>query len=381
MSMTDTPDTDDESHPTSRPTVSPSRTLTRTSLPSRPRRRSCRSPPARRGRTSRPCAPVRRVGIRELAGVIAAAAVSGDPSTVHRIMTSPGARAPSASRPPSPTSPWSAPTTSGAIYRPAYQAELVEIVSLRLAARRRPPPGRPRAGRLPRTRRSTAWTTLPTDGDPVAEKVAITSDPPPVDPDIGAGADLGRWQRHVPAAPRLRFAVVRGGLRPGRRRRLRPEDRHVRRHRAPRRRHRCARPHSTTRSSTIVGKLFGGLTRPSSPPSGPLFCLVSPGPRRRRMIGVTEPRTGPPSGTAPSGSGRSRVDEPSAGSRSSSTPTCPPRRASSARATAPRGTTCPARRSASRAVNVGLLGLDIAVYGYGALGVQYPGALVKTTVP
>jgi hypothetical protein len=34
-----------------------------------------------------------------------------------------------------------------------------------------------------------------------------------------------------------------------------------------------------------------------------------------------------------------------------------------------------------RAVNVGQLGLDIAVYGYGALGVQYPGALAKTTVP
>ena len=34
-----------------------------------------------------------------------------------------------------------------------------------------------------------------------------------------------------------------------------------------------------------------------------------------------------------------------------------------------------------RAVNVGHLGLDIAVYGYGALGVQYPLALVKTTTP
>jgi hypothetical protein len=34
-----------------------------------------------------------------------------------------------------------------------------------------------------------------------------------------------------------------------------------------------------------------------------------------------------------------------------------------------------------RAVNVGNLGLDIAVYGYGALGVQYPGAFAKTTVP
>jgi hypothetical protein len=31
-----------------------------------------------------------------------------------------------------------------------------------------------------------------------------------------------------------------------------------------------------------------------------------------------------------------------------------------------------------QAVNVGLLGLDIAVYGYGALGIQYPGAFVKT---
>lgn len=34
-----------------------------------------------------------------------------------------------------------------------------------------------------------------------------------------------------------------------------------------------------------------------------------------------------------------------------------------------------------RAINVGQLGLDVAVYGYGALGVQYPGAIVKTTVP
>lgn len=34
-----------------------------------------------------------------------------------------------------------------------------------------------------------------------------------------------------------------------------------------------------------------------------------------------------------------------------------------------------------RAVNVGLLGLDVAVYGYGALGIQYPGAFAKTTVP
>jgi hypothetical protein len=34
-----------------------------------------------------------------------------------------------------------------------------------------------------------------------------------------------------------------------------------------------------------------------------------------------------------------------------------------------------------RAINVGQLGLDVAVYGYGALGVQYPGSLVTTTVP
>jgi hypothetical protein len=34
-----------------------------------------------------------------------------------------------------------------------------------------------------------------------------------------------------------------------------------------------------------------------------------------------------------------------------------------------------------RAANVGLLGLDVAVYGYGALGIQYPGAFTKTVVP
>lgn len=34
-----------------------------------------------------------------------------------------------------------------------------------------------------------------------------------------------------------------------------------------------------------------------------------------------------------------------------------------------------------RAINVGLLGLDVAVYGYGACGVQYPGAIVKAVVP
>jgi hypothetical protein len=34
-----------------------------------------------------------------------------------------------------------------------------------------------------------------------------------------------------------------------------------------------------------------------------------------------------------------------------------------------------------RAINVGQLGLDIAVYGYGACGIQFPGAVVKTTVP
>jgi hypothetical protein len=34
-----------------------------------------------------------------------------------------------------------------------------------------------------------------------------------------------------------------------------------------------------------------------------------------------------------------------------------------------------------RAINVGQLGLDVGVYGYGAVGVQYPYALVKATVP
>ena len=34
-----------------------------------------------------------------------------------------------------------------------------------------------------------------------------------------------------------------------------------------------------------------------------------------------------------------------------------------------------------RAINVGHLGLDVAVYGYGACGVQYPGSLVKSTQP
>jgi hypothetical protein len=34
-----------------------------------------------------------------------------------------------------------------------------------------------------------------------------------------------------------------------------------------------------------------------------------------------------------------------------------------------------------QAVNVGRLGLDISIYGYGALGVQFPAALVKTVQP
>jgi HK97 family phage prohead protease len=34
-----------------------------------------------------------------------------------------------------------------------------------------------------------------------------------------------------------------------------------------------------------------------------------------------------------------------------------------------------------RAVNVGQLGLDVGVYGYGAVGIQFPYALVKATVP
>ena len=127
---------------------------------------------------------------------------------------------------------------------------------------------------------------------------------------------------------------------------------------------------------TVVGKLMAGLTPATTPPGGLFLAMaynVGVG-----LIGVPDgrPRVLERVGVV-------RIVHPDHRHRR----TLRVRRSEHARASTyllghrsgATWYTVPGTPFNLRAINTANLGLDVAVYGYGALGIQYPGSFVKTT--
>lgn len=130
---------------------------------------------------------------------------------------------------------------------------------------------------------------------------------------------------------------------------------------------------------TVIGKLIGALSPATTPPGG-LFCAVAYD-VGVGLIGVTRDE-GPAFWDGHVNFGRMTPELTNdAGLTVYVDPTLPARTYLAGHRDGATWYDLPGTPFNLRAVNVGLLGLDIAVYGYGALGIQYPGAFTKTTVP
>lgn len=128
--------------------------------------------------------------------------------------------------------------------------------------------------------------------------------------------------------------------------------------------------------TTIVAKLLGALN-PANVPAGKLF-LVVPWAVAASLAGVTA-QNGPAFWTLSIDLGNYLPDMSAAGLPLVIDPNMPPNTYLMGLTTAATWYDTPGVPYTLQAVEVERLGLDLSVYGYGALGVQYPAALVKTT--
>jgi len=129
----------------------------------------------------------------------------------------------------------------------------------------------------------------------------------------------------------------------------------------------------------VLGKLIGGLSPATTPPGG-LFCAVSHD-VGVGLIGVPRDE-GPAFWDGHVNFGRMTPEVTTdAGLSVFVDPNLPARTYLAGHRQGATWYDLPGTPFNLRAVNVGLLGLDIAVYGYGALGIQYPDAFTKTQQP
>jgi hypothetical protein len=126
----------------------------------------------------------------------------------------------------------------------------------------------------------------------------------------------------------------------------------------------------------VVAALFGALN-PANVPAGRMFLAV-PWATAASLIGITA-LNGPAYWSMSIDLGNFVPDTSVAGLLTIVDPNMPAGTYLLGLTTAATWYDTPGVPFTLQAVNVGQLGLDLAVYGYGALGVQYPGALVKTT--
>ena len=327
--------------------------------------------------------PVRRhpyaaVGIRDLSQMIAAAA--GDPRLAQRvgqIMASPGTRVAAPTVEAALTDITMVGTNNiGSMYRPGYQAELVEIVSHGSPAVDAIRQGDLQRGDYPNVS-FNRWELAPVVGEQVAEKDEIPTSPAKITPssapvktfatgndvsqqvlDFGSPSFVEDWIRAagVDYAQVIDTYALTGLLA-------------------------VATPVTSVAGASltdILAGLIGGLN-PAAVPAGGLFALVSWDIGVGAMGATNDDRPAFWDGSISFGSFIPSVTM--GGLSIAVDPNMPTGTALLGLRNAATWYDLPGTPFSLRAVNVGLLGLDIAVYGYGALGIQFPAALTKTTVP
>jgi len=264
----------------------------------------------------------------------------------------------------------------GAMYRPAYQPELIDIVTQ----------GAPlvevlRQGDLLRgdypNKTFTKWTTRPQVALQTAEKTQIASGPAKIDTvnvpvstwatgndisvqaqDFGSPSLIEDWLRAaaIDYAETIQTYAATGLLA-------------------------AATPVATLAGDTfiqIVGKLIAALNPLSVPPGG-LFLAVSYD-VWAGLVSVTQ-ANGPAFWSGSVSFGSMLPTGEMGGLSVFYSPDLPAKTYLLGLRNAATWYDLPGSPFNVRAVNVNLLGLDIGLYGYGALGVQYAAALVKTTQP
>lgn len=322
--------------------------------------------------------PFADVGIADLSRMIAAAQASGDldlARRVHQITTSPGARTTAIQAALTDVTLVGTPNI-GPMQRPGYQAELVEIVSH----------GSPlvdvvRQGDLERgdypDKTFNSWVQTPTVALQAAEKDEISSTPLEIVPTAvpvqtwATGNDVSQQVLDFGSPSFIDDYIRAAGVDYARVIELYAATVLLA----------AAAPVATVAGdniTAIVGKLIGALD-PAEVPAGGLFLAMS-WDAWAGIMGVTV-NDGPAfwSGNVSFGS-----ILPTADMGGLSAFYAPGLLASTYLLGLRNAATwydLPGTPFSLRAINVGQLGLDVAVYGYGAMGVQYPGALVKTTVP
>jgi hypothetical protein len=262
-------------------------------------------------------------------------------------------------------------------FRPAYQAELIDIIAW----------GTPtidvlRQGDLERgdypNKTFNAWTKAPTVALQATEKTAINSTAVAITPSAvpvktwAGGNDISQQELDFGSPSFVDDYVRAAGIDYANKSNAYAVTTLLA----------AATAVTTLAGDTFLGvvqKLFAGLTPATTPPGG-LFLAVSydvfVG-----MIGITE-QNGPAFWDGAVSFGRMT---PEMTNSAGLTVYCEPALAARTYlAGHKQGATwydVPGTPFTLRAIDVGLLGLDIAVYGYGALGIQYPGAFAKTTQP
>lgn len=262
----------------------------------------------------------------------------------------------------------------GSMYRPAYQPEIVEIVQHGAPFTQVIRQGDLQRGDFP-NKTFLTWTKTPTVALQATEKTAINSTPVALTPasvpvktwatgndisqqtlDFGPPSFLQEYVRaaSVSYANTIDIYAITALL---------------------------AAATSVTSALadsfvTIVQKLFAGLN-PANVPNGQLFLGV-PWAAAAALMGVTV-NNGPAYWTLSLNLGNFLPDMSAAGLPIIVDPNLPANTYILGLTSAATWYDVPGVPYTLQAVEVGNLGLDIAVYGYGALGVQYPGALVKTT--
>lgn len=378
---TDTPDDDDaEPNPDIEPDApAPADTGAAVTAGARP------VPLARRaGRAGTPAAhPYANVGLADLARLIMAAQSSNDPRAVgqlHRIMASPGARTFALD------SPIAAAMTDvtmlgannvGASFRPAYQAELVDIVNHGSPAVDMCRQGDLQRGDYPNVI-FNQWTKLPTVAVQSGEKVAINSTPVQIVPtgvpvttfatgndvsqqvlDFGSPSFIEDYVRAAGLDYATKIdvyaiaALLAGGVNVAT---VAGDD-----------------------LPTIIAKLFAALD-PTKVPAGSMGALVS-WDLGVGAMGIKGADNIPVFWNGSVNFGSYMASTEMGGLTVQVDPNLSAGTAILMLTNAATWYDLPGTPFSLRAINVGQLGLDVGVYGYGALGIQYPGAVAHTTVP
>lgn len=338
--------------------------------------------PVTAGRPSRIAAgrhPYANVDMRALAGMLQAATFSGDQrlaAQINRIMTSPGARAASNIEAALADVTLVGTDNVGSVHRPAYQSELVEIVTHGAPLVEAIRQGDLQRGDYPNVT-FNAWTKRPTVALQSAEKIAVNSVPLATSPTSvpvrtwATGNDISQQILDFGSPSFVEDYIRAAGV---------SYSEVIQTYAA------TTLLAAATNVATVVGdtfvqvvaKLVAGLN-PALVPAGGFF-LATSWDVYASMMGVTV-NNGPAFWQGSMSFGSMLPSATIGGLSVFYAPGLPARTYLFGLRNAATWYDLPGTPYSLRAINVGQLGLDVAVYGYGACGIQYPAALVKTTQP